>query len=222
MAEGVHLPPKEPGVHRWIVLVQHTVTAGQADALAGGWDVPLGPHNRVGVDVGCVDCEGEWGHAVDPCPADAAPELDDVTAPPSGALSEEDRDRLTAAIDVVGRAGARGFELGFLDADRPAHLARWYATATYRGAKVIVEEHASPVDAAEELAWRLVEGGRCTSCGGRVAVDGHGIPDLNGVRCRWSRRGDCWVPGCVPAGEVEGYVAERRAKHVQMRTRSGP
>lgn len=203
----VQLPPKTAGEHRWIALATFTLTSGQASAAAGGATVKLGPHNLVTQDIGCVDCEAPWP-APRHCSAAAAPEMGDVTGvggPPD--LEGEGKERLVAAIDVVGRSGGKGFEVGFLDEDVPAHLARWYAHAQYKGARISTEEHPGPVEAAEALAWRLLEGGQCTSCRRLIGLEGH----AGGGPCRWRRVGDCWVPGCLDDTEVAGYVAARRA-----------
>lgn len=55
-----------------------------------------------------------------------------------------DQDALDAAVDLIGRTGARGFEVGFLGDDAPAAKARWYAHAQYAGARVIAENHPGP------------------------------------------------------------------------------
>ena len=203
------LPPKVPGEHRWIAINTHTLTAGQARAAQDGSAVKLGPHNLVTTSVGCIDCETEWP-APQRCPDAASPEMDDVTAEPGDLrLTSSDQDRLMAAVDMIGRAGAKGFEVGHLEESVPAHLARWYASATFKGAKVAVEELASPVDAAEQLAWKLLDGGMCTHCSKRIGLAGHEAPP---GACLWHREGDCWVPGCIAPEDVKGYIAERRRR----------
>lgn len=84
-----------------------------------------------------------------------------------------DEDALFAAADLVGRTGAKSFEIGYLHDDVPAAEAGWYAHAQYKGAR-ITEEGAGPVEAAEALARRLLAGGKCTRCGGLIALSGHG------------------------------------------------
>jgi hypothetical protein len=202
------LPPKVPGVHRWVALATFSVTAGQARSLAAGSAVKLADYNRVNTSLGCVDCEKEWP-AEGRCPAGAAPEMEDLTSDEFVA-SDDARDRLVAVADAIARSGAREFEVGHLE-DDSTPLARWYATATYRGTKVFADEHADPVAAAEELLAKLLVGGQCVSCERLVT-----LPDESSAgssaRCTWARHGDMWVPGCVPADEVEEFMAERR-KH---------
>lgn len=207
----VKLPPKIPGEHRWIAAVSYSITTGQAAAAHAGSAVKLGPHNTVTQGVGCVDCEEEWP-ATTRCAAAAAPEMDDVTGGGDlrTELSPAELDRLYAAVGVIGRSGGKAFEVGHLEENAPAHLARWYATATFSGAKVVAEEHADPIAAAEELAWKILEGGGCIQCGKTIALEGHagGPPGA----CQWRRVGDCWVPGCTVDVDVDSYIAQRRAK----------
>lgn len=107
-----------------------------------------------------------------------------------------DEDALTAACDLVGRSGARQLELGYLHDDVPVEEAGWYATARYRGAKLIVEDHRSPVEAAEALARRILDGGTCAHCHKPVRLDDR----LALGSCRWTRHGARWARGCEPAG----------------------
>lgn len=121
-----------------------------------------------------------------------------------------DEDALVAAADLVGRTGARSFQIGYLD-DEPGSL--WYAHAQYRGAR-ITAEGPGPVEAAEALARRLLTGGKCTGCGGLIVLPGRGAfayrsPVLaDGTRwsaeaaakagqCRWVRTGRRWEAGCA-------------------------
>src|SRR5690348_5749143 len=132
----------------------------------------------------------------------------------SGLPVKLDEDALIAAADLVGRSGAKGFQIGYLHEDVPAEQAGWYAYAQYQGARITTEEHRGPVEAAEALARRLLEGGKCTRCGGLIALSSKGAvfyPDAvmaDGSRftlkqaqaspqCRWSRQGRRWVPGCA-------------------------
>lgn len=203
------LPPKVPGEHRWVLLATHTLTTGQAAAAAAGSQVKIGGHNLVAIDVGCVDCEEGWP-APQRCTSGAAPELVEVTADQATTGDpEEDEQRVLAAADVIGRSGARGLEIGFLDEDVPSHLARWYATASFKGARVSADEHTSPANAAEELAWKVLDGGLCTKCKRKIGLAGHTSRELTD-RCAWSRHGACWVPACTD--DIEAYVASRTRK----------
>lgn len=198
------LPPKTDGVHRWVAIATYTLTAGQAAACHNSASVNLGPHNLVITHVGCIDCEQPWPN-LNRCGTAAAPDMDSVTGP----LTDNDNDRLLAATDLVGRTGGSSLEIGHLDDDVPSHLARWYATVTYRGAKVTVENFPGPVDAAEALAARLLSGGHCTRCGHTTHLEGFGLTTDTDL-CLWSRKGDCWIPGCLNPDDIASYIAARR------------
>lgn len=124
-----------------------------------------------------------------------------------------DEDALIAAAELVGRTGAKGFEVGYLHDDVPLEQAGWYAHAQYSGTRIMVDDYSGPVEAAEALARRLLEGGKCTRCGGVVALSSAGAliyPDVtltDGTRwtekdavaagqCRWTRLGSRWTAGC--------------------------
>ena len=139
---------------------------------------------------------------------------DDLTAE----LTPADRDKVLACADLVGRAGARQFEIGFLN-DRPPH--RWYAHAQYRGARIQVENHDTCPDAAMALAEKLLTGAKCR-CGRLVSLrpdgaiafrkmtmaDGTewtGEQAAKAGQCRWRLAGDRWEPSCpVPANRRTG------------------
>lgn len=101
-----------------------------------------------------------------------------------------DQDALTAAMDLVGRTGARQFEFGYLHEDVPVEEADWWAHAQYRGVRISVEHKQGPIEAVEALARRLLDGGLCRRCGQpiRLSDEGQG--------CRWTRNGPKWTPGC--------------------------
>lgn len=127
-------------------------------------------------------------------------------------LRDEQKALFRACIDLVGRTGATGFECGHLHDDVPVEEAAWYAQASYRGTRVIEENHADPLDAAYALAIRLLTGGRC-KCGKVATLD----PDaafvyfhatlLGGEKwdavkssqvgqCHWNFDGKRFNPGC--------------------------
>lgn len=114
-----------------------------------------------------------------------------MTKRPEG-LSPEDEDAIFACTSLVARSGAVGVEIGFLYADVPIEKADWYAVAKYRGAKIMSEHHTSPSRAAEGLARRVLNGGRCMHCKGAVTLSGK---PGKGV-CAWWRNGRVWVRGC--------------------------
>lgn len=100
-----------------------------------------------------------------------------------------------AAADLCGRSGAKQFEIGYLHDDVPMAEAGWYATALYNGAKVIGEGH-GPEQAADALARKILHGGLCLDCGGKINVhprQGH----WSGRECVQKRHRDRWVKGCA-------------------------
>lgn len=121
-----------------------------------------------------------------------------------------DDDVLAAAADLVGRTGAKNFEIGYLHDDVPASEAGWYATATFKGAKVIAEG-VGPTEVAAALAERLLTGARCR-CGRLVALSDFGAvaydadmadgskwtkkQALLAGQCRWKRQGARWEMAC--------------------------
>lgn len=139
---------------------------------------------------------------------------------------DQDQDALDAALDLVGRSGARNLEIGYVREGVPSEEAGWYAHAQYGGVRLIVEEHRGPAEAAEALARRVLTGAKCAHCGGLVALrddgamayPGHliGMDQLQGIKdaphakdgpwdeatirkagqCRWRRIGPRWVRGC--------------------------
>jgi hypothetical protein len=98
-------------------------------------------------------------------------------------------DIVIACADLVGRCGASGFEIGYLHDDVPVEEAGWYAHASYRGARITVENHRSPASVALALAQRLLSGGTCR-CRKPVTLS----DDVDG--CRWRLMGARWEPGC--------------------------
>ena len=117
-----------------------------------------------------------------------------------------DEDAVTACADLVGRTGARNFQIGYLN-DDPPH--QWYAHAQYRGIRISVEDQPGPSEAADALCRQLLGGAKCMHCGGLVVL-GDGVPAAYGTRmvdgstfdaasagrCRWRRMGPRWVRGC--------------------------
>ncbi|GJF04990.1 hypothetical protein [Pseudonocardia sp. D17] len=122
-------------------------------------------------------------------------------------------DALFAGLDLIGRTGARQVEIGYLNEGVPVHLADWYCSAHYRGARIIVEHHRGPVEAVEAMVRRLLTGGRCTHCGGLTALSDDGATAYPGAhmadgttwtldeitaagQCRYTRVSRKWVRGC--------------------------
>lgn len=102
----------------------------------------------------------------------------------------EGGDIVVACADLVGRAGAVGFEIGYVHDDVPSERAGWYAHARYLGARFMVQDEASPEAAAMGLAERILDGATCR-CGQPVLV-----LTTAKVGCRWRLVGQRWEPGC--------------------------
>jgi hypothetical protein len=118
-------------------------------------------------------------------------------------------DIVIACADLVGRSGASDFLIGYLHDDVPVEEAGWYAYAQFRGARITVDDHRSPTDAALALAERLLRGATCRCRRAVTLTDGRD-------GCRWRLVGQRWEPGCdVAPVRVDGargdYAAMRRA-----------
>lgn len=101
-----------------------------------------------------------------------------------------DHEALAAGVELVGRAGARSIDIGYLNDDPPYE---WYAQAFFNGVKVIEEKHDDPATAVETLAANLLHEGTCRCCGKTITL----IPDdPEKGKCRWKRRGNRWMSGC--------------------------
>jgi hypothetical protein len=193
---GATLPDKEPGVHRWVVIASFTVSAEEAAAAVMGVPVTMdAAHLFTPTEIGCLDCEKPYGQCwTEPCPAgdDWAPLVDTGTG-----MDQADKDALLAGVDMIGRTGATDFEVGHTGDEESSDITRqvtvsWWAAAKYRGARVTVEHHHSPVAAVEALVRRLLSGGTCTHCGRKVRLGGVG-----GNACRYHREGRAWIRGCA-------------------------
>jgi hypothetical protein len=128
-------------------------------------------------------------------------------------MGEDYDEILPATADLCQRAGARGFEIGFLHEDVPVEEAAWYASAQFAGTRLIEENHRGPADAAFALAVRVLKGGRCR-CGKLVALSKEGavayesaslLPGFGSWtveeataagQCLWQREGPRWEPSC--------------------------
>lgn len=128
-----------------------------------------------------------------------------------------------AAMDLVGRSGARKLEIGYLNEDAElSEDADWYAQALFQGERIIAEHHRGPSQALEALATRLLTGAKCTNCDGLVALSPYGAfafpreecdshftdgsqawtqEQLEQVHmCLWQRKGTEWLAGCQTTG----------------------
>jgi hypothetical protein len=113
-----------------------------------------------------------------------------------------DQDALVAAIDLVGRSGARSVEIGYLHDDVPTTEAGWYCQCMFKGARIIVDNQRGPIEAAESLARRLLNGAQCRRCGEPIRLSD------NDQGCRWTRKGPKWEPGC--GQEINQSIPRRR------------
>jgi hypothetical protein len=126
---------------------------------------------------------------------------------------ELNEDVVVACADLVGRAGARDFEIGWVRDDVPAEDAGWYAVAAYQGARIMTDEHRSPTAAALALAERLLAGATCR-CGEPVTLSD------SRPGCRWRLMGRRWEPGCTaPTVTNTGELGDLGAMHAALAER---
>jgi hypothetical protein len=78
-----------------------------------------------------------------------------VTARP-----ELDERMLVAAVKLIGRTGATGWQLRYSDDEQPVI---WAAVAEYQG-RYEVAAALDPLRATLRLCERLIDGGQCTHC----------------------------------------------------------
>lgn len=114
---------------------------------------------------------------------------------------------IAACADLVGRAGASKFEIGYLD-DDPTNP-RWHASAFYKGMRIMAEGQRTAAGAATALAGQILTGGTCRCRRPVTLTDGEG--------CRWALVGSRWEPGCdvegplIAGGKRGDYAALREA-----------
>jgi hypothetical protein len=142
------------------------------------------------------------------------------SATPNGGDWDADGDAVKACADLVGRTGAKSFECGYVRENVPADRAGWWATAVYKGAKLTAEDKASPAEACDALAERLLSGAQCQHCKGLVALTDEGAfayrsavlatgqrwdaeDAAKAPQCRWTRTGARWERGCKMTGTSE-------------------
>lgn len=130
---------------------------------------------------------------------------------PRQPCSEDQQNRLDAAVELIGRTGATNLNFGYLHDDVPTYDAAWYATASYRGTRIICENKSHPIEAIEGLAIRLLTGAQCQKCKRLITLNplgayAHDSRLLNGTEwsaedqaaagvCLWVREGRHWI-GC--------------------------
>ena len=99
-------------------------------------------------------------------------------------MEELEDGRFIAAVDMIGRCGAKDFQIRY-DEEEPTV---WMAVASFgQDGKALYEVDAAldPLTAALRLAERLVDGGTCTKCGRPSGLDPTNIETmpLNAVFC---------------------------------------
>lgn len=141
--------------------------------------------------------------------------------PDPGELPKEllDEDALIACVDLAGRSGATGFQIGYLHDEVPVEDAAWFAYAQYRGARLTTDNHRSVTAAVEAFAELLLTGAKC-KCGRLVTTSADGAFAFFKARtsdgkswnaheaakagqCRWRRVGRRWTSACEQ-GEPRG------------------
>jgi hypothetical protein len=116
-------------------------------------------------------------------------------------LADPASPRLTAAIDLLGRTGARSFQLRYHDDEKPVV---WLAVAAYeRDRRELHETDAAltPLLAVERLLERLVDGGVCIHCGRPTAIETVADPGIvaEELLCwyRYDRRAQTYGRSCA-------------------------
>jgi len=120
-------------------------------------------------------------------------------------LPQADAQALAAVARLAGRSGAREFQFSCQDPLAPFERRGWWATALYRGVKLIADGHASPGAACDALARQILDQGNCQGCGKvsfvadpqgyRVSEQTHQRVQREGI-CRWSRVAGRWERAC--------------------------
>jgi hypothetical protein len=114
-------------------------------------------------------------------------------------MKPPDSDAALAAFELIGRTGATQCKVGYLHDDVPSEQAGWYAEAQYRGARILVEDFASPDHAVDALARRVLTGAQCMHCDRVIVLDG-GDFDAVISQDRLTVDGRPWPPPTVAAG----------------------
>jgi hypothetical protein len=110
--------------------------------------------------------------------------------------SPDDLERMDAAMQMIGRAGAQNLEFGYANEDaKRLEDGDWWATCQFRGNMLMVEHHISPVHAVEALAQIAMRDAKCRYCARPI---GWGIgPNAGETRCPWKLVDGRWVRGCT-------------------------
>jgi hypothetical protein len=126
-------------------------------------------------------------------------------------------DLIMACVDLASRTGASNFEIGHVHHDVPLEEAGWYAHVTFKGARIMTQDHRSPDAAAMALAERLLDGATCR-CLQPVTIN----PKHPG--CQWKLVGRAWQSSCDappikysgPPGDYQS-IQQALAKHADNR-----
>lgn len=107
----------------------------------------------------------------------------------------DDGDRITAAVELIARTGARSFEVFYIDdPDLEASETLWTAQVVHRGSKVW-ETTTDPIDSTEQLAAKIVTGGMCVHCHRQTAITDERCPPF-GLICGYYRQGNRYLRSC--------------------------
>lgn len=91
-------------------------------------------------------------------------------------MKVRDQDRVTAAIEMIGRSGAKSCEVRLSPPEAPDGQRVWLVIADY-GDKWDVGAGQSPGLAAERLLDQLLDGGQCQHCRRPTGV-AHGLETM--------------------------------------------
>jgi len=135
-----------------------------------------------------------------------------TSAQPDGWTPAHD-EALIASVDMIGRTGARQLQFGFAnDSAETVAEADWWASAYYRGARIMVQHETDALAAVAGLVRKLLQGAYCkcgrvvtlyehwATVGNKEVLHGRGFwskqEQVNAGSCRWSRRGARWESSC--------------------------
>jgi hypothetical protein len=85
-----------------------------------------------------------------------------------------DDPRLIAAVDLIGRTGAKSFAIRYSDDEQPVV---WSAVADYGDGRAEAAGALHPLVAVLRLAELLIDGGTCTHCGRPTGVHTDRVPE---------------------------------------------